>query len=291
MSHKIGIKEHKHVNHLTSEFPNSDEEFFTLENFKERTTIEVKSITEEEMIFDLKGIDPSLANALRRILISEIPTMAIENCIFYQNTCIIPDEVLSHRLGLIPIKVDAGLFNYKKDTEELSEFNHLLFKLHVICEKEPMNVYSNELKWIPQGNQKSRINHAKPVHDDILIAKLRPGQEIEVELVVVKGVGKTHAKWSPVCTAYYRLLPSVSLKTTIKGENAERIKSLCPMKVFDVEDSGKLFVKNQSNCSMCRECIRDESNSSDIILEKFKNQYECKLRLMFTNFFFIFYFK
>ena len=44
---------------------------------------------------------------------------------------------------------------------------------------------------------------------DILVAKMRPGQEIEMELVAEKGVGKTHAKWSPVCTAFYRLVPHI----------------------------------------------------------------------------------
>ena len=49
----------------------------------------------------------------------------------------------------------------------------------------------------------------KPLLDDILIAKMRPGQEIEMVLICEKGIGKTHAKWSPVCTAYYRLLPDI----------------------------------------------------------------------------------
>lgn len=53
--------------------------------------------------------------------------------------------------------------------------------------------------------------------DDILIAKLRPGQEIEMELICEKGIGKTHAKWSPVSTAYYRLVPDIVIKEDILG--------------------------------------------------------------------------
>jgi DNA-directed RNA polymerase I and III subunit RPAC1 len=61
---------------------------------------------EEEIVFDLTGVEPPLANALRRILIAEIPTMAIEKVHMWQNTSVIPDENLAHRVGLIPIKAD-----------------------------------------------------------------------------------------------------------------------------------------------------------------------------------------
>lgn len=59
-----------------------------------------------------------------------------------------------------------------------------------------------------------------------------------MELVVQKGVGKTHAKWSPVCTAYYRNLPDIVIKTPILGDDAKALKKLCPMGVFDIEDLG-----------------------------------------------------
>jgi DNA-directed RNA polymerase I and III subunit RPAC1 len=144
------------------------------------------------MVFDVIGIEPPLANALRRILISEIPTMAIEVVNIYQNTSIIPDEVLSHRLGLIPILADANDFQYKKVNEEFNEHNSFNFKLHIKCErnkskKDPSDqdvlnseVYSSSLQFYPIGNQSKRFESESElprlVHDDILIAKLRPGQ-------------------------------------------------------------------------------------------------------------------
>lgn len=65
------------------------------------------------MSFDLKGVDAPIANALRRIMIAEVPTMAIHKVYIYQNTSIIADEVLAHRLGLIPILADPRLFTDK----------------------------------------------------------------------------------------------------------------------------------------------------------------------------------
>jgi hypothetical protein len=78
----------------------------------------------------------------------------------------------------------------------------------------------------------------RPVQKDILILKLRPGQEIELEAHAVKGIGKTHAKWSPVATAFYRLLPEVTLKQEVEGEEAAALEKMCPKNVFDIEDLG-----------------------------------------------------
>ena len=58
-----------------------------------------------------------------------------------------------------------------------------------------------------------------------------------MDLICEKGIGKTHAKWSPVCTAFYRLLPDISVEG-VTGEQAKELKQLCPMKVFDIEDLG-----------------------------------------------------
>ena len=77
--------------------------------------ITIINIDQEEMeiVFDIIGVEAPLVNALRRILISEVPTIAIEKVTLHQNTSVIPDEVLCHRLGLIPIKVDPRLFQFR----------------------------------------------------------------------------------------------------------------------------------------------------------------------------------
>ncbi len=119
-----------------------------------------------------------MANALRRIMISEIPTMAIEKVELWQNTSVIPDENLAHRVGLCPIMVDPNLFEDKDPETPNNETNSLRFKLHVLCTKKdpkmqtPLNindvaeeerifnhsnVYSGDLIWIPIGNQAARF--------------------------------------------------------------------------------------------------------------------------------------
>ncbi|ERN19212.1 DNA-directed RNA polymerases I and III subunit rpac1 isoform X1 [Amborella trichopoda] len=246
-----------------------------LEKFCENFKVEVIDIKDEEssgtdwdkensIEFDMVGIDASLANAFRRILIAEVPTMAIEKVLIANNTSVVQDEVLAHRLGLIPIKVDPRLFEYKSENDAATEKNTIVFKLHVKCGKDStrLTVKSDQLKWLPGGSElpmaaadsSSKIktytsfscsqdslpefsnNPITPAYPDITIARLRSGQEIELEAHVVKGLGKTHAKWSPVSTAWYRMLPEVVLLQDVRGENAEELVKKCPAKVFDIED-------------------------------------------------------
>ena len=273
-------------------------------------------MTSEEIVFDLSGAEPPLANALRRIMIAEIPMMAIEKVTMWQNTSVLPDENLAHRMGLIPIKADARLFNMHKGQGNYTEHDCLQFRLHKKCTKKradaPMilnethndeelynnaNVYSGDLEWIPVGDQRERLGDVRPLHDDILIAKLRPGQEIEMDLICEKGIGKTHAKWSPVCTAYYRMVPDIRFEETeegpIKGEDAKELKKLCPG-VFDIEDIGgegkstisfaknlttfvscsTAIVKDPRACNTCRECLRHEKFASRINFGKKKDVFE-----------------
>lgn len=125
-------------------------------------------MTSEEIVFDLIGAEPPLANALRRIMIAEVPTVAIEKVTMWQNTSIIPDENLAHRVGLVPIKADAEDFEYHTPGKEYTENDSLKFRLHKVCSKKdpsaPMvidnthdedklynnaNVYSGDLQWVP----------------------------------------------------------------------------------------------------------------------------------------------
>lgn len=88
----------------------------SIKSFIENLQIHILQSTPEELVVDIIGIDAPLANALRRIMMAEVPTMAIEMVTIFQNTSIIADEVLAHRLGLIPILADPLDFVRKDGT-------------------------------------------------------------------------------------------------------------------------------------------------------------------------------
>lgn len=282
-----------------------------MDQFGKNFCVKVERLTEDDIEFDMIGIDAAIANAFRRILIAEIPTMAIEKVFIANNTSVVQDEVLSHRLGLVPIKADPRLFDYMSESDTPKEKNTIVFKLHVRCVRGSprLTVKSDELKWLPNGSefvlesekltanstskpktytsfscsQDSLPEFAKdPIrvkHPDIILAKLGPGQEIELEAHAVKGMGKTHAKWSPVATAWYRMLPEVVLLKEIEGKKAEQLVKKCPVKVFDIEDIGggkkRAIVgeKSARKCTLCRECIREKGWEELVSLRRKKDHF------------------
>ena len=189
-----------------------------------------------------------MANTLRRIMIAEVPTVAIEHVFIVNNTSIIQDEVLSHRLGLVPLNINPRLFEFKAADAPASEANTVVLKLKGECRRladgsvENEKVFSSQLQWLPEGSempeetgltfegsQADRVQPpVAPVLGDILIAKLRPGQAIELECHCVKGTGEEHAKWSPVATTWYRLVPEVALLDQPPPELAQELAEELP---------------------------------------------------------------
>lgn len=269
--------------------------------------------------FSLIGIDASIANAFRRILIAEIPTLAIEYVFVHNNTSIIQDEVLAQRLGLVPLTGSLEALNwmtwYNKPTAEdpggnPTDNNTVVLKLDVECtwnkdaqrsERDPLKLYKNahvyakDLKFEPAGRQLDHFkgpNEAiRPVNPDILLAKMRPGQKIEMEMHCIKGIGADHAKFSPVATASYRLLPTITITKPILGADAKKFARCFPKGVIGFEEvsaaesemtgSGyegmigekKAIVKNAFKDTVSRECLRHDEFKDKVKLGRKRDHF------------------
>ncbi|XP_061385316.1 uncharacterized protein LOC133320734 [Danaus plexippus] len=123
--------------------------------------IEITELTRNHVHFVLRNKDASFANALRRVMIAEVPTLAIELVTIYENTSVLHDEFLAHRFGLLPI-----------DSNRVRDFKY---------KKHPIEV-----------------------------AKLTRNQRLNCQLIAVKGIGKLHAKWSPVSNAVFQSTGALS---------------------------------------------------------------------------------
>lgn len=147
----------------------------------------------------------------------------------------------------------------------------------------PLLVYSGDLVWEPKGVQGEKFEQVpiRPVQDDILIAKLRPGQEIDMELHCHKGLGKEHAKWSPVATASYRLLPEITILKPITGDSADRFQKCFPEGVVDVvmENGVKTAkVVNARKDTVSREVLRHKEFEDKVRLTRVRDHFICKFQ-------------
>jgi DNA-directed RNA polymerase I and III subunit RPAC1 len=223
------------------------------------------------------------------MLIAGVPTLAIESVFILQNSSVMPEEMLAHRIGLLPLLVNPALFDLPSIAPPADEGKvplldpviygreRLVFSLNRINDSKTTHapVYSDELKWEPLAGQKERGVTVQQI-PRILICKLAPGQQIQLVAHATKGVGSDHAKWSPVATAAYRLMPSIRFDRPVERERAARLAALCPTKVFDIEDVAGVptaTVARPLNCTMCRECIREDEWHGYVNLGRVKDEF------------------
>ncbi|EGF78507.1 hypothetical protein BATDEDRAFT_20338 [Batrachochytrium dendrobatidis JAM81] len=165
--------------------------------------------------FILGNTDLSVANALRRTMIAEVPTVAIDLVEFESNSSVLTDEFLAHRLGLIPLNSEqVGTITYTRDCSCTQYCPQCSVELHlnVRCDEEfTREVTSRDL--ISSHSSIMPIIHGD---DDsgIMIAKLRKGQEINLRCIAKKGTAKEHAKWSPCAGIAFEYDPHNRLRHT-----------------------------------------------------------------------------
>jgi DNA-directed RNA polymerase subunit D len=199
---------------------------------------------ENTMTFLLEGSNPAFANILRKTIVDEVPTMAIEDVEMRKNSSVLYDEIIAHRLGLIPIVTDLDGYilpaECKCNGEGCSKCQ-LNFSLKG---KGPGFVYASELK--------SKDPKIVPVFEKTPIVKLIKGQTLELEAVATLGKGLEHAKWSPGL-AFYKYKPVVEIKKGVADPKG--IVNACPLNIFEVKNN-ELKIKEESllKCHLCGAC-------------------------------------
>jgi DNA-directed RNA polymerase subunit D len=212
--------------------------------------LEIKIIEEKEnsLRFLLSGTNHTYANALRRAMIAEVPAMAVEDVIIIENTSVLYDEVISHRLGLIPLKTDLDAYVLPEDCDCKSELGcskcRASFTLEAEANNEPVMVYSSDLK--PETD-------VTPVSGNIPIVKLGPAQRLRLELYARLGRGIEHAKWQPTSACAYKYLPKVTLNPGNLA-NPEEVINICPTDVYAHDPEGKITVRDELACTLCMAC-------------------------------------
>jgi len=236
-------------------------------------TIEITDVKKGQISFVLSRTDPSIANSLRRVMIAEVPTMAIDIVEVENNTSVLNDEFIAHRLGLIPLTSSrAERFSYTRECtcDGRCPLCTVEFQLNVSCTDElTRDVTSNDLQLV-NANEADVLPVDQSAMDDrtddkadsgtgILIVKLRKGQELKLKAFAKKGVGKEHAKWSPGCGVTFQYEPNITLNYTRleelnSAQKQEFVKS-CPTKVYKYNEAQhQVEIEDMMKCTYCNEC-------------------------------------
>jgi len=219
----------------------------------------VQYLATQQIQFTLEGVDASFSNAIRRVCIAEVPTLAIDLVEVLENSSVLCDEFISHRLGLIPIVSTVAKemsFPYETTLDEESGRTEIEFELTAKgSSDQTYDVTSGHLtsfdkRVFPVKHASLDENNPDPTKAGILVVKLRKHQEVKLRCTARKGIGKDHAKWSPVATAVFRYEPVIdinrALMDTLNVSEKRSFVESCPGRLlrYDEESDSVQVEKN-----------------------------------------------
>ncbi|MEM2866263.1 MAG: DNA-directed RNA polymerase subunit D [Candidatus Hadarchaeales archaeon] len=205
--------------------------------------VKITSLTEQEMELRLEGITPAMANSLRRAILREVPVMAVDELEVKQNDSALHDEILAHRLAMVPLKTPLKGYVLPEECK-CEEGRCPKCTVSLSLQKEgPCMVMSGDLQ--------SSDENVVPVSGSIPIVKLERGQKLELTALARLGLGKEHAKWQPGL-ASYKYMPVVRVNPK-ECDGCEDCVEACPPRIL-VPSDGRVAVTDVTKCTMCRMC-------------------------------------
>jgi DNA-directed RNA polymerase subunit D len=158
---------------------------------------EVLERTDERIVIKFNNISRQYINAVRRMAICEVPTLAIDDVVILENSSVMHDEAVAHRLGLIPLRTGLDRFVMPQDCDCKSTLGCSKCRVLLVLDSEAME----KTKIVTSDELLSEDELVKPVSKDIPIVVLAPAQKLKFEAYARLGVGKDHAKWQPTSAA------------------------------------------------------------------------------------------
>ncbi|KAG8650872.1 DNA-directed RNA polymerases II, IV and V subunit 3 isoform X1 [Manihot esculenta] len=212
--------------------------------------VKIRELKDDYAKFELRDTDASIANALRRVMIAEVPTVAIDLVEIEVNSSVLNDEFIAHRLGLIPLTSERAMsMRFSRDCDACDgdgqcEYCSVEFHLRAKCitdqtlDVSSKDLYSSDHSVVPVDFSDS-AGYDSSEQKGIIIVKLRRGQELRLRAIARKGIGKDHAKWSPAATVTFMYEPEIHInedlmETLTLEEKISWVES-SPTKVFDFD--------------------------------------------------------
>jgi DNA-directed RNA polymerase subunit D len=156
-------------------------------------SLDVLSKTDERIVLRFNNVPRQYINAIRRISISEVPTLAIDDVVMMENSSVMHDEAIAHRLGLIPLRTDLKRFVTPEDCDCNNSLGCSKCRVLLVLNSEA----NDKTKLVSSGELVSEDDVVRPVSRDIPIIILAPSQKLKFEAYAKLGFGSSHAKWQP----------------------------------------------------------------------------------------------
>jgi len=205
---------------------------------------------EDSIRFKVEGTTSAFTNTLRRVILSEVPAMAIDEVVIIENSSVLHDEILALRLGLIPLTTDLDTYNLPQECTCKSELGcnlcRVVLTLDVEAKEDARTVYS--------GDFVSENPQVSPVSDKVTIVKLAPGQKVRLEAYARLGKGKVHAKWQPVSACTYRYMPIINIDDD-RCDACGKCVNICPRGIL-TKKGNEIEMQNLVECTLCKDCVQ-----------------------------------
>lgn len=202
--------------------------------------VKVLSKKGDKLEFVLEESSPAFANELRRIMVTEVPVLAVEWADITENSSVLYDEVIAHRLGLIPLVFDPKKFNFTENCRCGGKGCPSCQVVFALEKTGPATVYSGDLK--------SSNKTVRPKDEGFPIVELLENQKLKLEATARLGLGKTHSKFQ-AANVGYQYWPEV--RKAKKGE-AEKLED-CPKQFFTLK-AGRPVIKDLVKLDVNKSC-------------------------------------
>lgn len=160
-------------------------------------SLDLLSKTDERIVLRFNNTPRQYVNAIRRLSISEVPTLAIDDVVMMENSSVMHDEAIAHRLGLIPLRTDLNKFVIPSECDCNNSLGCSKCRVLLVLDSEA----NEKTKLVTSGELVSEDDAVKPVSNNIPIIILAPSQKLKFEAYARLGLGSIHAKWQPTTCA------------------------------------------------------------------------------------------
>ncbi len=211
--------------------------------------LDILELKPKKAVLKIEDIKPYFVNSIRRVMLSELPKLAVDDVVIYDNTSALFDEIISHRLSLIPIPTDLSLLSFRADCVCKGKGCPNCTVRYTLSKEGEGTVYSGDL----QPAEKSWAIK----EDKIPIVELYGDQRLILEVEAILGRGRDHAKWQAVLSPGYKMETTIQFDKK-KIDDVKEFLAKLPEGTADIK-ADKIILKDNKKLAILQYHMEKEN--------------------------------